>query len=219
MITYQDIVKNEEINAMIARGNQVLKTMGFTEHSKVHAAIVAQRAAEILTALGCSEHEVELAKIAGFMHDIGNSINRYDHAQSGALLAYQILKEMDMPMEDRLTIITAIGNHDEKTGTAIDPVSAALILGDKTDVRRNRVQAASQAQFDIHDRVNYAVLSSAVVYRADKQAIEMTLELDDEICSLMEYFEIFLDRMLMCQKACQVLGCKFRLVANGTKLC
>ena len=150
MITYQNIIKNEEINAMIARGNEVLKSMGFTEHSKVHAAIVAQRAAEILLALGYDAHEAELAKIAGFMHDIGNSINRYDHAQSGALLAYQILKEMDMPMEDRLTIITAIGNHDEKTGTAVDAVSAALILGDKTDVRRNRVQAASQAQFDIH---------------------------------------------------------------------
>ena len=117
----------------------------------------------------------ELARIAGFMHDIGNSINRHDHAQSGALLAYQILKDMDMPMENRLTIVTAIGNHDEKTGTAVDAVSAALILGDKTDVRRNRAQVASQAQFDIHDRVNYAVLSSSVVYQADKQAIVMTL--------------------------------------------
>ena len=219
MITYKEIRNNEEINALIARGNQVLNSMGFTEHSRVHAAIVAERAAEILTALGYGEHEAELARIAGFMHDIGNSINRHDHAQSGALLAYQILKELDMPMEDRLTVITAIGNHDEKTGTAVDAVSAALILGDKTDVRRNRVQAASPAQFDIHDRVNYAVLESTVVYRHDKEAIEMTLELDDKICSLMEYFEIFLDRMLMCQKACQVLGCKFRLVANGTKLC
>ena len=219
MITYQDIVKNEEINALIARGNQVLRTMGFTEHSKLHAAIVAQRAAQMLKALGCGDREVELAKIAGYMHDIGNSINRHDHAQSGALLAYQILKELDMAMEERLTIVTAIGNHDEKTGTAIDAVSAAGILGDKTDVRRNRVQATSPAQFDIHDRVNYAVLSSAVTYREDKETIEMTLELDDEICSLMDYFEIFLDRMLMCQKACKVLGCKFRLAANGTKLC
>lgn len=219
MITYQEICNNEEINALIARGNQVLKSMGFTEHSKAHARIVADCAATILEALGYGALEIELARIAGFMHDIGNSINRHDHAQSGALLAYQILKDMDMPMEDRLTIVTAIGNHDEKTGTAVDAVSAALILGDKTDVRRNRVQVASQAQFDIHDRVNYAVLSSSVVYQADKQAIVMTLELDDTICTLMEYFEIFLDRMMMCQKACQVLGCKFRLVANGTKLC
>ena len=154
MITYQEIQNNEEICALIARGNEVLKSMGYTEHSKAHAGIVAERAAAILNALGRDAKEVELARIAGFLHDIGNSINRHDHAQSGAVLAYQILKEMDMSMEDRLTIVTAIGNHDEKTGTAVDAVSAALILGDKTDVRRNRVQTASQAQFDIHDRVN-----------------------------------------------------------------
>ena len=219
MITYQEICKNEEISALIARGNQVLKSMGFTEHSKAHAGIVAERAAMILEELGHDASVVELARIAGFMHDIGNSINRHDHAQSGALLAYQILKEMDMSMEERLTIVTAIGNHDEKTGTAVDAVSAAVILGDKTDVRRNRVQETSQTQFDIHDRVNYAVLSSKVVYLAAEKVLEMKLELDDSICTLMEYFEIFLDRMLMCQKACQVLGCSFRLVANGTKLC
>ena len=218
-MTYEQIKHHPEVQALLKRGNHNLGVLGFTDHSEAHTALVAERAAYILRRMGYSEHEEELARIAGFMHDIGNAVNRTHHAEWGAMLANDILKGTDMPMEDRLTIITAIGNHDEKTGTAIDPVSAALIIGDKTDVRRNRVQAASQAQFDIHDRVNYAVLASSVVYREDKQAIEMTLELDDSICSLMEYFEIFLDRMLMCQKACQVLGCKFRLVANGTKLC
>ena len=218
-MTYQDILHDYAINVYIAQADASLEALGFTEHSFAHVGHVAQMAGDLLQTLNYPARMVELARIAGFMHDIGNSINRHDHAQSGALLAYQVLKDMDMPMENRLTIVTAIGNHDEKTGTAVDAVSAALILGDKTDVRRNRVQVASQAQFDIHDRVNYAVLSSSVVYQADKQAIVMTLELDDTICTLMEYFEIFLDRMMMCQKACQVLGCKFRLVANGTKLC
>ena len=141
---------------MIEQGNQVLKTLGYTEHSKKHAIKVAEHAAEILKITGADAHQIELAQIAGYMHDIGNCINRQDHAHSGAILTYSILKELDMPISDRLTIVTAIGHHDEKTGTAIDPVSAALILADKTDVRRNRVQNPNQAQFDIHDRVNYA---------------------------------------------------------------
>lgn len=218
-ITYQDIRKNEEINALITKGNEVLKALGYTEHSAKHAAKVAETAGDILERLGYGEHEVELAKIAGYMHDIGNSINRHDHAQSGAILAYQILKFLEMPMEDILTIITAIGNHDEKTGTAIDVVSAALILADKTDVRRNRVQNSVPANFDIHDRVNYAALSSSLEFIPEKKALQMTLVLDDGMCSLMDYFEIFLQRMLMCQRAAEVLDCRFKLVANGSKLC
>ena len=212
MITYKDIQKNKEINAMIEQGNQVLKTLGYTEHSKKHAIKVAEHAAEILKITEADAHQIELAQIAGYMHDIGNCINRQDHAHSGAILAYSILKELDMPLSDRLTIVTAIGHHDEKTGTALEPVSAALILADKTDVRRNRVQNPVIANFDIHDRVNYAALSSSLEFK-------MNLELDDSMCTVMDYFGIFLERMMMCRRAAEVLGWRFKLVANGSKLC
>ena len=211
MITYKDIQKNKEINAMIEQGNQVLKTLGYTEHSKKHALKVAEYAAEILKITGADAHQIELAQIAGYMHDIGNCINRQDHAH--------ILKELDMPLTDRLTIVTTIGHHDEKTGTALDPVSAALILADKTDVRRNRVQNPVIANFDIHDRVNYAALSSSLEFKTEKKIIQMNLELDDSMCTVMDYFGIFLERMMMCRRAAEVLGWRFKLVANGSKLC
>lgn len=219
IFSYKEIRKSHEINTLIEHGNEVLKTLGFTEHSRKHAAKVAETAGTILLKLGYSKHKAELAKTAGYMHDIGNSINRHDHAHSGALLSYQILNQLNMPLSDILTVITAIGNHDEKTGSAVDPVSAALILADKTDVRRNRVQNPTPANFDIHDRVNYAALSSSLELMKDKKVIQMNLELDDSICSVMDYFEIFLQRMLMCKRASEVLGCKFKLVANGHKLC
>ena len=219
MATYKEILKNEEINAMIEQGNNVLKCLGYTEHSKKHAAKVAEHAAEILKMTGSDEHEIELAKIAGYMHDIGNTVNRYDHAHSSAVLAYGILKEREMKLEDILTITSAIGQHDEETGTAVDAVSAALILADKTDVRRNRVQNPVPANFDIHDRVNYAALSSNLEIDPEKKVIHMRLELDDSICSVMDYFEIFLKRMLMCRRAAEMLGCRFKLTANGSKIC
>ena len=184
-----------------------------------HAAKTAETAGRILKELGYGKHKVELAKIAGYMHDIGNSINRHDHAHSGAILAYQILKETDMPCRDILAVTTAIGHHDEETGTAVDEVSAALILADKTDVRRNRVQNTNAASFDIHDRVNYAALSSKLIIHKEKGMIQMELELDDSICTVMDYFEIFLKRMIMCRRAAERLKCKFKLVANGSKLC
>lgn len=214
-VTYQQIRKNEEVNALITRGNDVLKELGYTEHSRKHAAKVAETAGEILEKLHYTEHEIELAKIAGYLHDIGNSINRNDHAHSGAILAYQILKEQGMPLQDVLTIVTAIGHHDENTGTAIDVVSAALILADKTDVRRNRVQNVVLSDFDIHDRVNYAALASTLQVEEEKKIIQMNLELDNTICSVMDYFEIFLQRMIMCRRAAEVLGYTFHLVVNG----
>ena len=174
---------------------------------------------QILKITEADAHQIELAQIAGYMHDIGNCINRQDHAHSGAILAYSILKELDMPLSDRLTIVTAIGHHDEKTGTALDPVSAALILADKTDVRRNRVQNPVIANFDIHDRVNYAALSSSLEFKTEKKIIQMNLELDDSMCTVMDYFGIFLERMMMCRRAAEVLGWRFKLVANGSKLC
>ncbi len=218
-ISYRQIKKNEEINLLIERGNQVLNSLGYTEHSRKHAAKVAETAGKILTDLGYSEKEIRLSKIAGYMHDIGNSINRHDHAHTGALMAYGILKDLGMPLTDAITVATAIGNHDEATGTAVDVVSAALILADKTDVRRNRVQNQTIANFDIHDRVNYAALTSVLEVKREKQVIQMDLVLDDEMCSVMDYFEIFLERMMMCKRAAEVLGCKFKLVANGNKVC
>lgn len=216
---YRQIRKNEEINALIEKGNDILKELGYTEHSKKHAVRTAETAGKILRELGYGRHKVELARIAGYMHDIGNSINRNDHAHSGAILAYQILKETDISYRDILTVMTAVGHHDEKTGAAVDEVSAALILADKTDVRRNRVQNPNPAAFDIHDRVNYAALSSRLLISKEKSVIQMELELDDSICTVMDYFEIFLQRMTMCKRAAECLRCRFKLTANGSKLC
>lgn len=218
MITYRKVKENEEINLLIEKGNEVLDVLGFTEHSRKHAAKVAETAGKILKDLGYGPKEIRLSKIAGYMHDIGNSINRHDHAHTGALLAYGILKEMGMPLRDVMTVTSAIGNHDESTGTAVDIVSAALILADKTDVRRNRVQNPTIANFDIHDRVNYAVLASSLEVKKEKRVIQMNLELDDEMCTVMDYFEIFLERMLMCRRAAEVLGSRFKLTANGSKV-
>ena len=211
---YKQIRANEEINLLIEKGNDTLKELGYTEHSKKHAAKTAETAGRILKELGYGKHKIELAKIAGYMHDIGNSINRQDHAHSGAILAYQILKDTDLPLKDILVITTAVGHHDEATGTAVDGVSAALILADKTDVRRNRVQNRNKATFDIHDRVNYAALSSRLIIDKEKRMIQMELELDDSICTVMDYFEIFLKRMLMCRRAAECLNCKFKLFAG-----
>ena len=219
IVGYKQIRKNKEINLLIENGNRVLNELGYTEHSRKHAAKVAETAGSILRALGYEEHRIELSKIAGYMHDIGNSINRNDHAHTGAILVYQILKDLGMALEDVITITTAIGNHDEATGMAVDVVSAALILADKTDVRRNRVQNPIPANFDIHDRVNYAALSQTLEVKSEKRLIQMSLELDDSICTVMDYFEIFLKRMIMCRRAAEVLGCRFKLIANGSKIC
>lgn len=217
--SYDAIKKDEEINLLIERGNQVLGELGFTEHSIKHAAKVAQEAARILNELGYSAHEIELSRIAGYMHDIGNSINRNDHAHTGGIMAYQILKERKMPLSDAILVATAIGQHDEATGTAVDAVSAALILADKTDVRRNRVRNQVIANFDSHDRVNYAALGSHLEIKKEKKVIQMELEMDDTMCTVMDYFEIFLQRMLMCKRAAEVLGCRFKFLVNGNKLC
>ncbi len=217
--SYEAIKEDEEINLLIEKGNQVLGELGFTEHSTKHATKVAQEAARILKELGYSAHEIELSKVAGYMHDIGNSINRNDHAHSGAIMAYQILKERKMPLADAITVATAIGQHDEVTGTAVDAVSAALILADKTDVRRNRVRNQVIANFDSHDRVNYAALGSHLQIKKEKKVIQMELEMDDSMCTVMDYFEIFLQRMLMCKRAAEVLGCRFKFLVNGNKLC
>lgn len=217
-MTYQDIKNNEEICALLKKGNDNLGVLGFTDHSQAHCALVAERAAYILRKLDFPEREQELARIAGFMHDIGNAINRTHHAELGALLANDILKQTDMPMEDRLEIISAIGNHDESTGGAKDPVSAALVLADKTDVRRNRVRPQDRSQFDIHDRVNYAVTGTSLKVDPEEKKIALNLQIDESICTMYEYFDIFLGRMMMCRAAAEMLGAKFRLTVNGGKV-
>ena len=217
-MTYAEIRNNEEVCALLDRGNQNLGVLGFTDHSEAHCLLVAERAAYILRKLGYPDHTEELARIAGFMHDIGNAINRTHHAELGALLANDILKQTDMPMADRIAVIAAIGQHDESTGRSMDPISAALILADKTDVRRNRVRTKDEAHFDIHDRVNYAVTGTSVKVDPEKKTIALNLQVDDSICTMYEYFDIFLTRMLMCRGAAEMLGCQFRLTVNGGKV-
>lgn len=215
---YSDLKENKEIKALIEKGNSNLGVLGYTDHSQVHAALVAVRAADILKKLGYKKSRIELAKMAGYMHDIGNAINRSHHAEYGAILAYDILKETDMDEKDRLTIVSAISHHDESTGVALDDVSAALIIADKTDVRRNRVREKPKANFDVHDRVNYAVTKSDLEILPEKKLIVLSLEIDEKICTMYEYFDIFLGRMMMCRKASEILGVKFRLQVNGNKV-
>ena len=217
-MTYEEIRNHPEVRALLERGNFNLGVLGYTDHSAAHTALVAERAAYILRRLGYSEREQELAKIAGFMHDIGNAVNRKNHGEYGAILANQILRETDLPIADRMTVISAIGNHDESTGGAKDPVSAALILADKTDVRRNRVRPQDQSQFDIHDRVNFAVTGSTLKVEPEDRKIRLNLQVDENICTMYDYFDIFLGRMMMCREAAQMLNAQFRLTVNGGKV-
>lgn len=215
---YSEIIKNEEVLAYIRKGNEKLGKLGYTDHSEVHTAIVAKHAAMILKQFGYPEHDIELAKIAGFMHDIGNAVNRSHHAEYGAILAGQILEKAGMNLDDRVEVMSVIGNHDESTGGAYDAISAALIIADKTDVRRNRVRNTDLASFDIHDRVNYAVTEAKLKLNTEKSVISLNLKIDENICTMYEYFDIFLGRMMMCRKAAEILGARFKLTANGSKV-
>ncbi len=218
MITFEDIKRDEAIKVYIKRADDALGALGYTEHSFSHVLKVADTAMYILRALGHSEHEVELAGIAGYTHDIGNLVNRTDHSQSGAVMMFRLLDHKDMPAEDIATVITAIGNHDEGTGVAVNAVSAALILADKSDVRRSRVRNSDISTFDIHDRVNYSVEGSRLDVDTKKMEITLYLDIDSTISSVMDYFEIFLGRMIMCRKAADYLGLKFGLDINGQKM-
>lgn len=212
MLTYEQIKKDSAIQAYINAADASLCALGYTEHSLAHVSKVAETAARILKARGCDEHTVELAKIAAHMHDIGNLVNRIDHSQSGAVMAFRILDNLGMPPEDIATVVTAIGNHDEGTGVPVNEVSAALILADKSDVRRSRVRNSDFATFDIHDRVNYSVESSRL--DIENLTVRLTLKIDTSISSLMDYFEIFLGRMTLCRRAADKLGFTFRLTIN-----
>ena len=217
-MTYKDIVQHKEILEYYARGSRMLDALGYTDHSIAHTKLVAERAADILNSFGYGQDVIELAKIAGFMHDIGNAINRHHHAEYGALLANEILKETDLDLKDRVLIVSAIANHDESDGVASDPVSAALIIADKTDVRRSRVRPKDPIHFDVHDRVNYAVTATRLRCGLEEKRITLYLTVDESICTMYEYLDIFLARMTMCSHAARILDAQFSLKVNGQRV-
>lgn len=217
-MTYEQIKKDHAVNVYIAQADASMAALGFTEHSFPHVCRVAEIAGTILRKLDYPHRTVELARIAGYLHDIGNVVNRVDHSQSGAVMAFRILDRMDFPPEEIAAIVTAIGNHDEGTGVPVNAVAAALIIADKSDVRRSRVRNKADIETDIHDRVNYSVTGSDLAVDAEKKTIVLTLEVDTAVSSVMEYFEIFMKRMLLCRKAARELGMEFGLVINGQKL-
>lgn len=218
MITYEMLKENADIRTYIRKADESLASLGFTEHSFAHVTKVAETAGYLLTELGYDNHEVELVKIAGFLHDIGNLVNRIDHSQSGAVMAFRLLDHMDMTPEDIATVVSAIGNHDEGTGVPVHAVAAALILADKSDVRRSRVRNTDIASFDIHDRVNYSVQSSLLKINTDHTKVKLKLDIDTHYSPVMEYFEIFMDRMILCRKAAARLGLEFKLIINEQPL-
>lgn len=218
MITLKDIQNNKEVLALLKGSQKQLNELGYTEHSIRHVSIVSKRAGKILEKLGYNKERVELAKIAGYLHDIGNSVNRIDHAQSGALLAYSILKDIGLETEKCIEIMTAIGNHDEETGEPVSDISAALILADKSDVHRNRVVNPNATKFHIHDRVNYAVTESNLNLNKKSRIITLDIQIDTKICPVLDYFEIFLKRTMMSKYAAKYLKLWFELVINGTRL-
>lgn len=219
MITYDDIRHNPDVRALIEAGNHALEVLGFTDHGYAHAGLTSKIAGDILETLEYPLRECELARIAGFMHDIGNAINRSNHAMSGALLAFDILRKLDMDIAEVTAIITAIGNHDEHTAAAVTPISAALILADKSDVRRSRVRTSPDSPaFDIHDRVNYAVVDASLTVARERKRITLCLRIDTGICAVMDYFEIFLTRMTLCRSAAAHLGLDFELIINETRM-
>ncbi|MBR6725809.1 MAG: HD domain-containing protein [Clostridia bacterium] len=218
MLTYEQIKQNEQVNTYIREANDILGELGFTEHGFAHVTKVALCAGMILEKLGYSERDIELAKIAGYMHDIGNIVNRIEHAQSGALMAFRILDHLDVDPRETALIVSAIGNHDEHTAMPINHISAALIIADKSDVRESRVRNIKRDAFDIHDSVNYSVKKSSLDVLPDEKKIRLSLSVDTEVSSVMDYFEIFLVRMKLCKAASEKLGMVFELEINGQRL-
>ena len=218
MITFEEIKNNEEINTYITKADTSLLALGFTEHGFAHVTRVAENAAYILETLGYDESDVNLAKISGYIHDIGNLVNRIEHSQSGAVMAFKILSDLKMEPSDIATVVTAVGNHDEGTGVPVNAVAAALIIADKSDVRYTRVRNNDPNKFDIHDRVNSSVKKSVVKINTDRTILKLKLDVDTRVSSVMEYFEIFLDRMVLCRKAANMLGLQFKLIINEQQM-
>ena len=218
MLTYAELIKSEAIRTYIIRADESLGALGYTEHSFAHVMHVAETAGYILQALGYDDRTVEIAKIAGYLHDIGNLVNRKDHSQSGAVMAWSILNDIGCDPAEMATIVTAIGNHDEGTGVPVNAVAAAMILADKSDVRRSRVRNTDLSTFDIHDRVNYSVKKSTLKINEDKTIVKLKLTVDTKFGSVMDYFEIFMQRMILCRKAAEKLGLQFKLIINEQQL-
>ena len=218
MLSYETIRQNENIRTYIRKADESLRALGYTEHSFAHVTKVAETAGEILSTFGYSTHDVELVKIAGYLHDIVNLVNRVEQSQSGAVMAFRILDKLGMDAEDIADIVTAIGNHDEGTGTPVNAISAALVVADKSDGRRSRVRNMDPASYDIHDRVNYSVDESKLELDPDAGEIRLRLHIDPAYSTVADYFEIFLTRMLLCKKAAEKLGQHFRLIINGQNL-
>lgn len=218
MLTYKEVVNSEAIRTYIVRADESLGALGFTEHSFSHVIHVAEMAGYILQTMGFDDRTVELARIAGYLHDIGNLVNRKEHSQSGAIMAWSILNDMGCDPAEIATIVTAIGNHDEGTGVPVNAVAAALILADKADVRRSRVRNKDASSFDIHDRVNYSVKKSLLKINEEKTIVKLKLTIDTQYGSVMDYFEIFMDRMILCRKAAERLGLQFKIIINEQQL-
>jgi len=218
MVRFADIKNNKEINVYIKKADEAMDALGFTEHAFAHVNKTAVLAGRLLRDLSYDERTVELGEIAGYLHDIGNVVNRSDHSHSGAMMAFRMLSNLGMDPEEVATIVSAIGNHDENTGFPVNAVAAALILADKSDVRRSRVRCREETAFDIHDRVNYAVVEGSLTLHLDQKAVILDLTIDNEICPVMEYFEIFLERMLLCRRSANFFSLKFGLVINGLEL-
>ena len=217
-MTYEEVRRDPAVQVYIAQADASRQAQGFTEHSFAHVTRVAKTAGDILETLGYPARTVELARIAGYLHDIGNVVNRVDHSQSGAVMAFQILNQLNFDPEDIATIVTAIGNHDEGTGQPVNAVAAALILADKSDVRRSRVRNQDLSSFDIHDRVNYSVKKSQLKINEEHTLIKLKLSVDTKYGSVMDYFEIFMQRMILCRKAAEKLGLQFKLMINEQQL-
>jgi len=218
MLTYDQVINSEAIKTYIIRADESLAALGYTEHSFSHVFHVAETAGYILKTMGYDDRTVELAKIAGYLHDIGNLVNRKEHSQSGAIMAWSLLNAMGCDPAELATIVTAIGNHDEGTGVPVNAVAAALILADKADVRWTRVRNQDISTFDIHDRVNYSVKKSAMKINEEKTLVKLKLTVDTKFGSVMDYFEIFMERMILCRKAAERLGLQFKLIINEQQL-
>ena len=217
-MTYEEIRNDSTVRTYVKAADDVLAALGYTEHSFAHVTEVAEKTGYILGTLGYPERTVELGRIAGFLHDIGNLINRVEHSQSGGIMAFRLLDRMNFPPEEIAMIASAIGNHDEGTGVPVSPLAAALILADKSDVRRSRVRNGDIAHFDIHDRVNYSVTKAELKINEAHSLIKLKLQVDTRVGSVMEYFEIFMERMILCRKAAAMLGLNFRLMINDQQL-
>jgi len=218
IVMLEAVKKREDVQVYVSRADRNMDMIGYTEHGGRHADVVAERAYHIISALERDQREAELAAIAGYMHDIGNVSTRAAHGQIAVMLSYSILKEMGMPPTELAEVMSAVGNHEEQYGDPFGPVAAAVIIADKSDVARSRVRDIHPSRYDEHDRVNYATMSSAITVNHQRTIISLHLEIDTEIASILENFELFLERMVMCRRAAEVLGCEFELMINGTKL-